>query len=444
MIEFIKNIISSYVLLPTTLILGVYMSYKLRWAQFSYLPESFKLLFFSKKASKRGFSALSAAMGVIGGNLGTGVISGMAVALSTGGVGSLLWMWVMAALGSILKSSSVYLGVLYRVKDNLMTHDTQKGNESFLGGPMVYIHKGLNSPLLAYLFIFLIIAGALTTGNMVQVNSIALPMIKAGIRPIYYGAIIFGLVSFSVFGGQNIFKIITTSFVPVMSVVYVGACIWILILHADKLPDVFRLIVRDAFNFRAVLSGTASFMLFKKIHVGFDRGLLATDAGIGLASILHSQVNTVEAEELTTEQHAAEQAKVALLAPFIVMIFCTLTGLVLMVTGVYTDPTIESSNMCLEAFKNGLPFKNAYYVIYFAVVLFGVTTIMTWSHCAEKAASLIGRKFVLIFKLVFVCLIPLGMFIRVQSAWYIADISLNLMLVINIFAMALLVKKIKL
>ena len=401
MLDQLKELISVYLLIPFVAIVGLIFSIRFQFVQCTHVTKAWKFFFGDRDLSKRS-NSFSAVAAVLGGNLGTGNISGIAVALTMGGPGALFWMWIMATFGAILKFVGCVLGVLYR----------QKGQHGeFIGGPMYYIAKGLKQKTLARVYCLFAICAALTVGNMVQMNSLALPFTQAGVHPLLTGLM--------------------------MSVI--AACLVILLLHVDDLLPALQLIVQSAFSNQAVTGGAAGFAVLQAIRIGFDRGLFATDVGVGIDSIVHS---SVESKAPLTET-ALTQGLISTLSPFIVMLVCTLTGLVLIVTNVWQSGEFQSTNMCIEAFKRGFHFEFAGHVITITLFFFAFTTILTWSFCYDKAIEfLFSAKYIRLFQYLFVACVPLGALFHVGAIWTLADIFMNLMLIINVVALIGLYKEV--
>lgn len=421
MINLLKDALTLYVIIPAILLLGGYFTYRLNFLQFTKLPQAFHLVTTQKK--KGGISSFGAVTAVLGGNLGTGNISGVAVALATGGPGALFWMWVMALLASTLKFIGAFLGVDYREKDSA---------GEWVGGPMYYLKKGLNLPFLAKMFCIFTVLSALTVGNLIQVHALSLPIESLGLPPLLFGAILAVLVGGVIFGGLQRFAAVVSTIVPLMALLYIGACLLILALFYDRIGAAFNLIFHAAFGVKSMAGGTVGFTIFQAMRSGFDRGLFATDSGLGLESIIHAAV-TDPHEKL---HNKVIQGIISILSPILVMIVCTMTGLVLLVTGAWQNFSFESTLLCMEAFKIGLGYPLAGHIVTITLFFFAFTTILTWSFCADKSVEfLFGRCFIRAFQILFVCFIPLGALPYGLGLWTVADTCINLMFIINMVGM---------
>lgn len=434
-LECIKSCIS-LLLIPLVFLVGAYFSLRLRWPQFLQLGLGLKSIFKKEKAeTKSSVSSFSALAAVLGGNLGTGNIAGIAVAVSLGGPGTLFWMWVMASFGAVVKFASCYLGVKNRIKSK---------EHGWLGGPMYYLEQCLKAPMMAKIYCLLVILGALTVGNLVQVNSIALPVNQAGFSAGFIGIAMAVAVGLVLLGDVKIFATISSLIVPFMAVIYLGACLTILFIFRAELSSTIMLIFKSAFNIPSVFTGVVGFTILDAIRVGFDRGLFATDAGVGLAAILHSQVDEKDDSSGNYSELGFTQGLITMVAPFIVMVICTVTGMALLITGAWQVDGVQSTNMCIKAFELGI-FPGAGKIVIFTLLLFSFTTILTWFHCAQRAVLFLSKENRWVdnlFKIFFISVIPCGAFSSVSFVWLVADISLNLMLLVNLWGIVLLSREV--
>lgn len=419
MLDALKNSLSLYLLIPCVALIGLTMTIRFKFVQCTNIIKAWKYFIQDRDPSGRRSSSFSALSAVLGGNLGTGNISGIAVALTIGGPGALFWMWVMALLGTVLKFINCTLGVLYREKND---------QGEYVGGPMYYLAKGLKLKSAAIFYCILAIFAALTVGNLVQMNSLALPFTKAGVHPLITGIGMALIIASVILGGLHRFSKVASFVVPFMAVGYVAACLVILIANVEGIWPALQLIYQCAFDPTAVAGGLAGYTLLAAIKVGFDRGLFATDVGVGIDAIVHASVES----KTPLAQTALTQGLISTLSPLIVMIVCSLTGLVLMVTQAWQVPGLESTNICIEAFQRGLGIPFAGHIITVTLFFFAFTTILTWSFCADKAVEyLFSRRFIKPFQYLFVAFIPMGALFHVTLVWTIADIFMNLMLILN-------------
>lgn len=424
MIDTIKDVITLGIIFPTIVILGGYLGFRLRFIQLTKLGHAVKLITNKEGAgSMSSFGALSA---VLGGNLGTGNISGVAVALVTGGPGSLFWMWVMAILASITKYVGCYLGVHYQ---------QQNKAREWVGGPMYYLQNGVKSKLLAAIFCFFTITSALTVGNLVQVHALSLPLRDVNIHPLIFGIILALSVGGVIFGGLKRFAHVVSFLVPFMAVAYILTCIFILFFYRETIIPNILLIIKSAFSKEPVAGGFLGYGILLAIRSGFDRGLFATDSGIGLAPIIHASVRDTRAHH----DNRITQGLISLLSPMIVMIVCTMTGLVLLATDAYKQTDLLSTSMCMEAFRVGFNHPAAGHIVSITLFFFAYTTILTWFFCASRAVEyLFSYRFITPFRIIFIAAIPYGFYVHDKLVWLVADLSINLMFIINIIGIIFL------
>lgn len=417
MIDTLKQILTLGLIFPIIVIVGGYFSYQLRFLQVTKLFAAARLVTTKERAGA--ISSFGAMAAILGGNLGTGNISGVAMAIMTGGPGALLWMWVMAILASITKYVGCFLGV----------HFQQKNKQGeWEGGPMFYLRDGLNNKFLAYAFCLFTMTSALTVGNLVQVHALSLPINDLEFNPLAFGLILAFFVGGVIFGGLKRFSHVVQALVPLMAIAYVGTCLLVLFVFRSTIISSIELIVASAFDLRPMASGALGYSILYAIRSGFDRGLFATDSGLGLAPILHGAVY----DPSTHHDNRHTQGLISVLSPMIVMVVCSVTGLVLITTGAYQQLDLSSTTMCMEAFRIGFQASWAGHIVSVTLFFFAFTTILTWCFCAQRACEFwLGQKAIKPFQVLFIAMIPCGVYIHEAIVWTIADISTNLMFIIN-------------
>ncbi len=421
----LNHALTFYCVFPLIVGLGIFFTIKLKSLQIRKMGAGFRSLLSSDKEGSGNISSYEAVAAVVAGNLGTGNISGMAVALTTGGPGALVWMWGMAFLGSIIQYGSCVLGAKYRYVN---------AEGEYVGGPMYYLSKGLKLKRLAACFSFFTLIAALAVGNFAQVNSIVLPLESMGFNPLLCGIVIAGLVSLVVLGGVQRIAKVAASVVPLMALLYLGTGVVILALHIDAVLPALGIMIKSAFQGSAAVGGVMGFTVIKALSTGFERGIFATDAGTGIVPVLQSCAGTKD---------AVTNGIATLVAPFLVMIVCTITGLILIVTGAYGEPGLASTNMVVFAFGKVFGSVAGTGIVFAALLLFAYTTIIAWGGCAEKAAEFLwNKKKVKVFQYLYLALVPVGAVIKVDFVWIFADLSIFLMLVTNLIGIIGLRKEI--
>lgn len=402
---------------PLMLFGGLYLTYRLRCVQVAKMKHGFKYLLQQEAGSgdHGNISRFEAVSTVLAGNFGTGNISGMAVAIATGGPGALVWMWIMAFVGAAIQYASCLLGVKYR----------QLGqNGEYSGGPMYYLHNGLGLKKLGTLFAILTLFGAITIGNFVQINSVILPLSHYGLSPFWSSVGIAVFVGFVILGGIQRLSKFAAFIVPMKAFLYLATALVILVFHYHLIGPAFKTMFASAFDFSSVAGGVLGIAALKALTTGFDRGLFATDAGTGIVPILQASARST---------NPVVDGICTLVAPLMVMIVCTTTGLVLLVTGVWENTALRSTNMVTAAFTQGLGTEWGAYIVIFSLILFAYTTVLAWAYCGEKALHyLSGQKAAQFFRYFFIALIPIGSLIHVDLIWALADTAVASMLVINL------------
>ncbi len=413
--ETINQAFTFYVVFPSIIILGMYFTIQLRGLQVSKLKLSFFNLLKKQRNAQGNISHFEAISTVLAGNFGTGNISGMAVAISTGGPGALVWMWIITFFASAIQYASCVLGVKYRQKN---------AAGEYVGGPMYYLKNGLGLNRLAKAFCLLTLLAAITVGNFAQVNSMVLPLKNLGLHPIFCSIILAALLGLVLIGGIQRIGRFASIIVPIKAFLYLAFALIILCLNRVHIVPAFQLMFSSAFDFSAAAGGFLGAATLKAITTGFNRGIFATDAGTGIVPILQSSART---------EHPVVDGLVALIAPFMVMVVCTTTGLVLLTTGAWQQTGLQSTSMVTYAFSTGLGHQVGEYVVIISLVMFGFTTLLAWAYCAEKAIGFLwGTHFAQRFNYLYIILVPVGAVIHVDLVWILADICITSMLIVNL------------
>ncbi len=422
LLQTINHSFTLYVIFPAIMLLGGYLTLRLKVPQVTKIGLSVKLLL-QKSKGAGSISHYQAMSSVLAGNFGTGNISGIAIAITSGGPGALVWMWIMAFFGAAIQYASCFLGVKYR--------SVSKSGE-FSGGPMYYLANGLGLKVLSSIFCIVTIFAAFTVGNLTQMHSICLPLKACGLEPLTT-AIIITLSAFVVIlGGIKRVARVASTVVPLKAILYLGTCLVILAMHYESVLPALKLMFSSAFSFDQAASGVLGYTVAQALSSGFDRGLFATDAGTGIVPILQSSARS---------ENPVLDGVVTLVTPFLVMIVCTMTGLVLITTGAY-ELGLKSTDMVTYAFEKGLSSSIGFYIVIVALMLFVYTAVIAWAYCGQKAMGFLYPKGVKAFQYCYIGAIPLGGLLHVDLIWGLADISISMMLLINVIGVALLSKQV--
>jgi AGCS family alanine or glycine:cation symporter len=374
------------------------------------------------------FQALSTALSA---TVGTGNIAGVATAISLGGPGALFWMWMTAFLGMATKFAECTLSLKFR--------EVSPDGE-IAGGPMYTLLHGLKMKKLAILFASFALIASFGIGNMVQANSVVdgLGYIFPAVKDDGWlvGLVIATLVGLVIIGGVRRIARVAGVLVPFMAVFYVVAALIVLFNHAADIPTALGLIVDSALNVQSV--GAAA--VGEAIRWGVARGLFSNEAGLGSSPMAHAAARTDE---------PVREGLVAMLEPFIdTLVICSMTGLVIVVTGSYIDRPehLVGAALTAHAFSETLGAAGAW-VVGVGLTLFAFSTIIAWSYYGDRSARfLFGEAAVMPYRVVYALLVVFGAAVPLHLVWNFADIANILMAIPNLIALLLLaglVKKLK-
>ncbi len=425
LIKQLNDIVWGPVMLVLILGTGLVLMIGLKAMPLAKLGYGFKMLWQGRKGDKGDgdISPFNALMTSLAATIGTGNIAGVATAIFLGGPGALFWMWMTALVGMATKYAEAVLAVHFRETD-------ENGNK--IGGPMYYIKNGLSSRF-AWLGTTFAIFGALAgfgIGNTIQANSVAdVLSSKLAIDPLYTGIVMAVLVGLVLLGGIKSIAQVAGKLVPFMAISYVLAGIVILAMHATQIPAAFDLIFTYAFTPAAATGGFAGAAVWAAIRFGVARGIFSNEAGLGSAPIAHAAAKT---------NSPVQQGTVAMLGTFIdTIIVCSITGLVIIVSGAWTSGETGASLSSL-AFESVLPgFGGA--IVAAGLCVFAFTTILGWSIYGEKCVEyLFGVKSIIPFRVLWIIAVPLGATANLSFIWLVADTLNALMALPNLVALLLL------
>lgn len=396
------------------------------------------------------FQALATSLS---GTVGLGNIAGVAVAVSVGGPGAVLWMILMGFFSMATKFSEVMLGVKYR-RFHTKEEKAKKAkliqfgdSEEISGGPMYYLRdafKNKNLPVLGTIFggmfAFAAICGSVGGGNMFQANQAYQQLLNVSggdasfmaDKGWLFGLVLAVLVGLVILGGIKSIAAVASRLVPIMGALYLGAGLIVIALHFQNIPEGITAIIKDAFSMQAGIGGLLGGML-----VGIQRAAFSNEAGLGSAAIVHSTARTND---------AVSQGMVGMLGPFIdTVVICTITALVIVITNSYSlGSGIEGVELTSRAFEQGIP--GSKYVLALTVLLFAFSTLITWSYYGLKGTCyLLGEtQYVIIgFKLFFLFCIVVGSSVQLSSLINFSDAMILAMGFPNIIGLYLLAPEIK-
>ncbi|HEM5153745.1 TPA: sodium:alanine symporter family protein [Streptococcus suis] len=401
---------------------GVYLTLRLGVFQIGKLPTAFRLIFSSDQSGQGDVSSFAALCTALAATVGTGNIVGVATAITTGGPGALFWMWVAAFFGMATKYAEGFLAIKYRTKD---------ANGQAAGGPMHYITLGMGKkwkPLAVFFAISGVLVALLGIGTFSQVNSITASLETSfGLAPQLVSIVTAISIAFFIFGGIEKISDVSTKVVPFMAILYILASITVLAVHWDQLLPTLALVFKSAFTPVAAMGGFVGATVKEAIQRGIARGVFSNESGLGSAPI---------AAAAAKSDNPVEQGLISMTGTFIdTLIICSLTGLSILVTGQWTVEGLEGAPLTQAAFAT--VFGNTGSIaLTISLVLFAFTTILGWSYYGERCIEfLFGTKSILPYRLLFVAMVALGGFLKLDLIWTIADIVNGLMALPNLIAL---------
>ncbi len=391
------------------------------------------------------FQALATA---VSGTVGNGNIAGVALAIALGGPGATFWMIVCGLLGMSSKFVECTLGVQYR--------DVGPDGTVY-GGPMYYISRGLKEKGFAMLgkvaavfFAIFCIGGSFGGGNAAQSNQATIVLkelmgLENAGAGFWIGVVLAVLVGIIIIGGIKRIAQVTEKVVPFMAVMYLVACLYIILSNFSLIDDAFGLIIQEAFNPTAIGVGSVIGVLL----VGFKRAAFSNEAGAGSASIAHSAVKT---------KYSASEGLVALLEPFIdTVVICTMTALVIIIFNfggafeyggegsvMIDGVAYEGAGITSKAFAQYIPYSNVFLTI--AVVLFAVSTMISWSYYGLQSWKYLfgrGKTADLVYKMLFLIFVIIGASASMNSIWAFSDAMIFAMVFPNMIGLFFLFPVVK-
>ncbi len=363
------------------------------------------------------FAALTSALAAC---LGTGNITGVATALFAGGPGAVFWMWISAILGMMTCCCENILGIKYRIRNSL---------GQWVGGPMLYIERGLKNPKLAKVYAFLLIGTSLGMGNMTQANSVAAGLEAFGISPLLTAFILAPLVFICISGGLKRISALSEKLIPLLSCVFLFLCLAVIIKNRYALLPSFTMIVRDAFSPKAV----SGFGIAKAARYGISRGVFSNEAGLGSNTVIHANADC----DVPGIQGMWGIFEVA----FDTLFMCTVTAVTILASGVWSPSgSLNGIALCSAAFESVVG-KTGGILLGICICLFAFATLVAWSFYGKSgAAYLFGDNSGVYYNIIYAVAVFIGCVAKLDIVWNISDIFNGLLAIPNIYALLKLSK----
>jgi AGCS family alanine or glycine:cation symporter len=424
-------------LLFVLLAAGIWLTVRTRFVQFRHLGDAFKIMFAGLlrkgKSEKRegdvsAFQALSTALAA---TVGNGNIGGVAFALTTGGPGAIFWLWVCGFVGMATKYSEALLGVKFREKYL---------DGKIAGGPMYYIKNGFTNKRFAVILApAFAICGAFATlfgtGNMMQANQMTMVFhSQFGIPKIVSALVITFLVGIVIIGGIKRIGAVAEQVVPVMIFLYLIVGTIVIFSNIAVLPKVFGLIFKHAFTPYAMGGGAIGYTVRTAMQMGFRRGLLTNEAGLGSAPIAHAAAQT----KSPVHQGLMGIAEVCVDT----IIVCSFTAIINLSTGLWQTTraadTIQGTALTASSFSSGVGIIGSLTVA-IGSFLFGYTTLIGWYYYGEQCMKyLFGFRITRVYRIIYIGLGFIGALISIQLVFYVGDVANAFMALPNLIALFVL------
>lgn len=405
----------SYILIVMLVGLGLYFTIRLRFGQFRLVGNMLQLTTeaIEVEEGRKGISPFQAFCISAASRIGTGNIAGVAIAIAAGGPGAVFWMWVIALIGGATSFVESTLGQIYKIKDG----------DTFRGGPAYYIEQALGKRGLG---IFFSILTAVTFGlafNSVQANTIAKAFEKAfAIQPLYIGIALILVAGYIIFGGVRRIANASSVIVPIMAVIYIGVALFIMIKNIALVPQMFSLIIANAFGVRQVLGGTMGAAIMN----GVRRGLFSNEAGMGSVPNAAATADT---------SHPAKQGLIQTLGVYVdTLLVCSATAFMILLSGVLESTAdLEGIQITQAAVTSQVGAWGDTFIA-ISILLFSFSSIIGNYYYGETNIEFINPNitFLTIYRLMVLGMVFFGSIGNFGLVWDSADVFMGLMAVVNL------------
>lgn len=422
------------------IVAAVYLTLRMGFVNLRMMGHAFSVLrgHYRTREDKGDVTSFQALTTALSATVGLGNIAGVAIAISLGGPGATFWMIIAGFLGMTTKFTEATLAQMYR---------EFRPDGRVMGGAMEYLSRGFaekglpgTGKFLAGMFALFTILGSFGAGSAFQVSQ-SLGAVQQQISffagtPIAYGVLMAFLVGIVIIGGIRRIAHTAEAVVPSMILIYLAACLWIVVSHAADIPAALGKIVTEAFTPMAVAGGIVGVIV-----QGFKRAVFSSEAGLGSAAIAHSAASV---------KYPVRQGMVALYEPFIdTIVICTMTALVIVLTGVYNDPATAA----IREAKNGAALTGVAFaqvsdwfpmILAVSVFLFAYSTMISWSYYGERCWSyLFGEQSAIVYRLIFIVFIILASVVSASNLLDFTDLLVLAMAFPNLIGLYVLSGKVR-
>ncbi|AIQ26663.1 alanine/glycine:cation symporter family protein [Paenibacillus sp. FSL H7-0737] len=420
MISVTNDFLWSKILVILLIACGLYFTVRSKFVQFGMFKEMFRVLKGSNERSKDSISSFQAFCISMAARVGTGNITGIAIAIAIGGPGAIFWMWVIAIIGSASGFIESTLAQVYKVKDKT----------GFRGGPAYYMEKGLNKRWMGAIFAVLITLSFGLVFNAVQSNTVTVAFENSfGTNRAILGLVMAAAFALVIFGGVKRIARMSEYIVVVMAGIYIGAALIIMMINITELPGVFALIVKSAFGFEQVAGGSLGAVILQ----GVKRGLFSNEAGMGSAP---------NAAATATTSHPVKQGLMQALGVLTdTLLICSSTAFIILLSDAYKQPGLDGIKLTQAALSEHIG-SWASGSLAIMIFLFAFSTLIGNYYYGETNIEFLNsnKKVLLFYRYSVLAMIIFGSVAKVQLVWDLADLFMGFMVIVNLIAILLLSK----
>ncbi|WP_419885460.1 alanine/glycine:cation symporter family protein [Paenibacillus sp. B-A-8] len=420
MISVTNDFLWSKILVILLIACGLYFTVRSKFVQFGMFKEMFRVLKGSNERSKDSISSFQAFCISMAARVGTGNITGIAIAIAIGGPGAIFWMWVIAIIGSASGFIESTLAQVYKVKDKT----------GFRGGPAYYMEKGLNKRWMGAIFAVLITLSFGLVFNAVQSNTVTVAFENSfGTNRAILGVVMAAAFAVVIFGGVKRIARMSEYIVVVMAGLYIGAALIIMLINITELPGVIALIVKSAFGFEQVAGGSLGAVILQ----GVKRGLFSNEAGMGSAP---------NAAATATTSHPVKQGLMQALGVLTdTLLICSSTAFIILLSDAYKQPGLDGIKLTQAALSEHIG-SWASGSLAIMIFLFAFSTLIGNYYYGETNIEFLNsnKKVLLFYRYSVLAMIIFGSVAKVQLVWDLADLFMGFMVIVNLIAILLLSK----
>ena len=405
--SFINNVLWVIVII-LLLIISLYFLFKLKGIQFRIIKIIRELLNNNNK-----YNCFKTMMLTLAGKIGVGSISGVALAIYLAGPGTLFWIWFISFLVIPIVYSETYLGMKYR----------EKNKKEYNGGPAYYIKNGLGNYRLGLIYSLIIIIAYVIGFVSIQANTITKSIINIiNIRPIIIGIILSIITSFIIFGGIKKVVDTTSKIVPIMTILYMIMGIIVIINNIDIIPNIFKIIINDAFNYRTFNIG-----FFSSMIMGIQKGIFSNEAGIGTGSI---------AASVNQDNNLISNSYIQILGVYVTsFLICSITGIIVLISNYGTLNVGDPNGIEIALYSFNYHFGNmGIMLLVVLIILFAFSTIISAYYYGEVSLNYFNKKNINILRVILLLVILFSSIFSSSVIWLFIDFFIAILAIINIYA----------